>query len=134
MCAAMRTCPACAAKPRHPGPLAQCQTVDTRAKRVDAPDDLVSQYQWEVGMGELAIENMQIGAADAAGFHLEPHFARSRGGVRQIAEDQRGVLFFQDHRAHGCLSLGWRLTWPHQSWVPLKRAEVMRDHAENVLA
>lgn len=41
MSGAMRTCPAREAKPRHPDLFAQFQAFDTRAKRIDTPDDLV---------------------------------------------------------------------------------------------
>ena len=56
-----------------------------RARRRRSPavavrlaDDLVAENERQLRVGELAVDDVQVGAADAAGAHAEQHLARAR--------------------------------------------------------
>src|SRR4029453_15296846 len=56
--------PAGPAEPGNAHPLAWGEAGDTAAKLQHRPDDLVAEDQRELGLGELAADDMQVGAAD----------------------------------------------------------------------
>jgi hypothetical protein len=62
---------ATAAQPRHAHALAGSELRNAIPEAGNFADDLVAGYQRQVGMREIAIEHMQIGAADAAGCHAQ---------------------------------------------------------------
>ena len=71
---------------------------------VHGPDDLVSRYDWHLAAGDLPLDGVKVGVADAAGGDTQPHLVclrRRRGhfGVFQRAFPD-GTRPFQDHRLH----------------------------------
>ena len=54
---------------------------------------------------KLAFHYMEIGAADAAGTHLDQHFIRFRLRLRKITQGKRmsryGIRVRENHRSHG---------------------------------
>ena len=61
-------------------------------------DDLVAEHDAAAGKRELAVEQVQVGAADAAGAHLQQQLARA--GLRHVALDgpQRAPGRVEHHR------------------------------------
>ncbi len=87
-------------------------------------DDLVSGDDGRAVRRQLALQDVQVGAADAAGQHPQEDLARTRLGHRQLDEPERrlrrGSRRRQLHRAHGRRSAGrlpcpqplpWRIPW-----------------------
>src|SRR5438309_283482 len=62
------------------------KTVDSRTKRPHPPDDLVAGHDRQLRIGQLAIDHMQIGSADAAGRDLHQDFAGARRRNRPLAQ------------------------------------------------
>jgi hypothetical protein len=52
-------------QPRHPDALAQRETEYALAERGHAPDDLVAWHDRQLGVFQIPVDDVQIGAADA---------------------------------------------------------------------
>ena len=65
------------AEPRNADTLAHVQALDAGADCIDPAYDLVAWDNRHYRVRQLAIDNMQVGAADAAGGDLDPYLARS---------------------------------------------------------
>jgi hypothetical protein len=88
------------AEPGDADTLADREAGDPLPHRGDPPDDLVAGHDRKLRVRQLAVDNMQIGTADAAGHDLDQDFA-GRGRERApLAHDQRRVRFLEHHRAH----------------------------------
>src|SRR6185312_3896415 len=57
------------AEPGHTDALADSEAADTLPDRRNAPDDFVPRHDRQLWVLQLAIDHMQVGAADAAGRH-----------------------------------------------------------------
>ena len=62
-------------QPWHPDPLTEWRTTDARSVSRHLGDDLVARNDRELGFGQFAIDQMQIGAANAAGANPEQELA-----------------------------------------------------------
>jgi DUF177 domain-containing protein len=60
-----------------------------RARGLDDADDLVPGDDRQPRAGDLAVEDVQVGPADAAGVDANEHLARSRLGVGNLREPER---------------------------------------------
>ncbi|HEY3549892.1 MAG TPA: hypothetical protein VGK69_02410 [Gaiellaceae bacterium] len=49
---------------------------------------------------QLAVDDVEIGAADAAGGYLQQHLTRLRHRIRHLLEPQRLARCVEHHRAH----------------------------------
>jgi len=58
------------------------------------------EHQRQLGLGELTIDDVEIGAADAAAGDLDQDLPRGGLRVGQLAFDQRLPRRFEDHGAH----------------------------------
>ena len=64
------------AEPRNADALAHAQPLDAGPDRIDPADDLVARDDRHLRVGQFAIDDMQIRAADAAGGHFHSNLAR----------------------------------------------------------
>ena len=64
------------------------------------PGDLVPQNERQLGLGQIAVDDVQVGAADAAGVDLDQDLLRPGNGFGDIDQLERLALGFEDHRAH----------------------------------
>ena len=64
------------AEPRNADTLADVQVLDACADGIDPANDLMARDDRNLRVGQFAIDDMQIGAADAAGGDLNPYLAR----------------------------------------------------------
>jgi hypothetical protein len=64
-------------------------------------DDLVAQDEWKLRIRQLAVHDVEIGAADAAGRHAEPDLAGRRHRRRNLLQPQRLAGRVEHHRTHG---------------------------------
>jgi hypothetical protein len=109
--------PACTAvgtgavRPPEPGDadaVAERRLGDSLAEACHGPHDLMSQHERQLGVRQLAVEDVKVGAADAAGMHLHQHLASPGGWHRDVGKPKRGSRFFEDHCPHELLLLGFR--------------------------
>ena len=70
------------------------------AGRLDAADNLMSRHDGQLRVGQLAIDHVQIGATDAAGFDPNANLARSRRWVGPLLHAEPIMQPVQDHGAH----------------------------------
>ena len=54
-----------------------------------------------LGVGQLAVQHVQVGSTDTASQHLDPDLARSWLPVRQIGPYEGSPWLVQYHRFHG---------------------------------
>src|SRR3546814_12117233 len=71
--------------------------------RSHPPDDLVARYQGQFRLRQLAVDHMQIGAADPAGGDLDQNLLRVRPRLGQVGHDQRATDRVQHHGMHETL-------------------------------
>ena len=88
------------AEPRHPDPLARGELLRPLPRLAHHADDLVAHHQRQLRLGEVAVEDVEVGAADAAGADLELDLAGTGGGVGQLSQPERLPLPLEDHRPH----------------------------------
>ena len=72
------------AQPRHADAIADGEFRDARPKRRHMADDLMAEHERELGLRQLAVEDVQIGAADAAGRDLDEDLAGPRLGHSEL--------------------------------------------------
>ena len=89
------------AQPRHADPLAFGEPLDAQAQRRHPADDLVAGDEGQFRLGQFAVDDMQVGAADPAGRHPDEDLAGRRFGTRHPAAGQRRAGGVEDHGAHG---------------------------------
>jgi hypothetical protein len=66
----------------------------------DRAHDLVSEDERELGLGQLAVDDVQVGAADPAGLDCEQQLPGSRDRFGQLGERQRLARPLQHHGLH----------------------------------
>jgi len=92
-----------AAGPREPwnaDALADAEGIDAGAEFIDAADDFVAGNDGEFWVGEIAIDDMQVGAAYAAGGDFYADFAGAGAWVGEIGPLQGEAGFVEDHCIH----------------------------------
>ncbi len=87
------------AEPGHTDPRAKLE-VDAFARRLDAADNLVPRHDRQLGIGQLAVNDMQVGAAYAAGFDPNPNLPRSGRRIGPLLHRQPFAGPPEDHGAH----------------------------------
>jgi hypothetical protein len=76
-------------EPRNADALTHAQPCDARPDHIDATDDFVAWDDRHLRIGQFAIHNMQVRAADAAGGNLDSNLARPRLPISEIGEFQK---------------------------------------------
>ena len=92
------------AEPGHADPRAELE-VDAFADRLDAADDLVPRHDRQLGIGQLAVDDMQVGAAYAAGLDPNPNLPRSGRRIGPLLHHQPFAGPPEDHGAHDRICL-----------------------------
>ena len=64
------------------------------------PDDLVTEDERELRIGQLPVDDVQVGAADAAGVHGDEDLTGARLGVGVVGLAQRFPRGVEDERTH----------------------------------
>ena len=88
------------AEPRHADPVALAHGVDVASRPLHRGDDLVSEDERELRQRQIAVDDVQIGATDAARPDAQQHLARRDGGDGQIGRPQGAAGRVEQHRAH----------------------------------
>src|SRR5437660_940543 len=92
-------------EPRHPHAIADAELAGLRAERRDGADDLVARRHRKGNCRQLAIEEMQVRAADATGLHPDQQLVSARGRQAHLSEHERRARAHETHRFHGCGAL-----------------------------
>ena len=92
------------AEPWNANPIASCKSIYAFADLLDAADNLVTKNERKFRIGQLAINDMKIGAANGAGVNPNEQLSMARFGFGQVAEREWLSNFFEHHRAHGDVS------------------------------
>ena len=97
--AAIGASPVGVAEPSHADARAKLEA-DPCADRVDAADNLMARHDGQLGVGQLAVDDMEVGAADTAS--LDPHANLTGSGrwVSPLLHHEPFVRPMQDHGAH----------------------------------
>ena len=96
---AIRTMPARVAEPGHADARAELEA-DPFADRLDAADDLVARHNGQLWVWQLAVDDVEVGPANAASLNPHANLARSRRGVRPLLHPEPLVRPIEDHGAH----------------------------------
>ena len=67
---------------------------------LDPPDRLVPRHQRQLGRRQLAVDDVQVGAADAASRDPDQHLARARQRNAALLQRQGLPDTVEHHRAH----------------------------------
>jgi hypothetical protein len=98
--------PAVAARPAGPSqpgnahPVPGSESPDSLAHLRHRAHDLVPQDQRELGLGEVAIHHVEVGAAHGAGAHRQEHLAGAGAGSVDRRLAQGSPYAVEQHRAH----------------------------------
>jgi DNA-binding MarR family transcriptional regulator len=93
--------PAGPTEPGHPHPLARSKALSPGPETLDDSHDLVTGDQRELRIRQLAVDDVEVGAAHAAGTHPQEHLAGAGIGEREVALGERTPGLLEHHRAHG---------------------------------
>jgi len=92
------------AQPGDADPLANPHALDAAADGIDPADDLMTWNDRHFRIGQFAVDDMQVGAADAAGEHLDADLPGAGLSIRQGSPHQRRADRRQNHCEHGVVS------------------------------
>jgi CheY-like chemotaxis protein len=81
----------------------------------DGADDLVAEHERQAGVGELAVRDVEIGAADPAGGDAEQELARTRAWDGELGGPERAARGFEQHGVHGANVAGPSRCHPERS-------------------
>jgi hypothetical protein len=98
--AAIGTNPASASEPGDADALAGREAGDAVPQLLDRTDDFVSRHDRQLRVGQLAVDDVQVGAADAAGAHLHDDLAGSGSRPGHFDQSQRLAGPLQAHGSH----------------------------------
>src|SRR5262249_28938569 len=93
-----------AARPAEPwgsDELARLEAARAGSQLGDGRDDLVAQYERQLRLRELAVDDVEVGAADTAAAHAEAPLRRARTRLLELRLAQRRPHALEEHRAHG---------------------------------
>src|SRR5579863_2022412 len=88
------------AGPRHADPVADRKPGDARSQRGHDPDDFVARYQRSLRMSELAVDHMQVGAADAASVNVDQQLTGARLWIGHLQVLQNWRASVEYHGPH----------------------------------
>src|SRR5207248_2563654 len=66
----------------------------------DRSDDLVAEHERQLRLVEVAVRDVEVGAADTAGVNAQAHLAGPRRRLLELDLSQRRPHAGEDHRAH----------------------------------
>ena len=72
-------------QPRDPDPLPGREALGPLPRRLDRADDLMSDDQGQLRLAQVAVDHVEVGAADAAGVHRDQDLAGARLRLGEIA-------------------------------------------------
>jgi hypothetical protein len=98
--AAVAARPVRPAEPRDTDPVPRGEPIRSGAGPDHTADDLMAGRQRQLRLGELPVDDVEVGPADAAGGDLERDLTTTGLWIGQLPLDQRRTKGFEHHRAH----------------------------------
>ena len=77
------------AEPRNADALPYAEPLDAAPDHIDAPDNLVAGDDWNLRVGQFAIDDVQVGAAYAADADLHSNLPRSGLWIGEVCPFER---------------------------------------------
>ena len=99
--AAAQAVAAFATRPAEPGDADGVALGETLARSDSAADDLVTRHERQPGVRQLAVDDVEVGAAHAAGRDGDEDLALRRLGIGQLGLAERRARRVENHRTHG---------------------------------
>jgi hypothetical protein len=87
-------------EPTHAHPLAQAEPGHPGPQGLDLADDLMARDYLRAGKGKLAVDDVQVGAADPARQDPQPRLAGTLDGIGQLGHPEPLPGTVQHHGAH----------------------------------
>jgi hypothetical protein len=88
------------AKPRHTDALPDAKRSDVVTDHINAADNFVTGHNGELGIWQLTIDDMQVGAAHPARRYTNSDFADCRPRIGLLYQLERLTRPFQHHCLH----------------------------------
>ena len=88
-------------QPRDPDAGAEREAFRPLPRLDHLADDLVAEDERELRLVEVAVGDVEVGAADAAGDYAHGDLPPAGLGIGHARRLERATLFAKDHRAHG---------------------------------
>lgn len=92
--------PACMSEPADADALADAQFQRFIAREFNRANDLVTRDDGPFWIGQLAIDNVQVGPAYGAGFDADAYLAATRNGIISLLENQWFAGLMKNHCSH----------------------------------
>src|SRR4029453_16146198 len=87
-------------KPRDSDAISDCEVRILSADFFDLSDNLVTENQRQLRIGQFAIDHVKVGAANRAGPDTNEQLSPARLRLWHIAQLQRVFRFIENHGAH----------------------------------
>jgi hypothetical protein len=88
-------------EPRDSDTLPDRKARRTFTELADPTHDLMAEDERELGIAQLAVDDVQIGSADRACSDIQKHLFMLRSRARQLGRSQRATGSAEAHRPHG---------------------------------
>src|ERR1700693_2455391 len=100
---AVRADAACMTPPGNSDTLSDGEPLDAVADCVHSAHNFMSGNDGDTRIGKLAVDDMKVRPANAAGAHPDANLVRTGGPIRKLRPFQRLSQRLQHHRLHGLL-------------------------------
>jgi hypothetical protein len=101
---AVPTTTAGTAQPRNADTLPDLKTLNLCANLFDTAHNLMTWDKRQPGGFQIAVDDMQVGATDAAGFNLYQDLVRTRCRFFDLAQFQKRLFSVKNHGPHRSVS------------------------------
>src|SRR6185437_9565773 len=102
--AAIAALPACPAQPRHADAVPDPEAIGVASRFDYGADDLVTRHEMRFRIGQLAIDDMQIGTAHGACPHADDELSGTGYRALEIDRTERPPRLVENHGAHRVLA------------------------------
>ena len=99
--AAIAAAPAGMSEPGHADPVSGRERRHLRPDRNDLADDLVTGHDRQTGLGEVTVDDVQVGSAHAAGRYPDQHLPLIRHRHVALLQTEGRAGPVKNHRLHG---------------------------------
>ena len=96
------------AEPRDPDPVAGSEALRPGPRPDHLGDHLMAEDQRQLRLGQFGVDDVEVGAADAAGDHPREQLAAPRLRIGDLGLHERLPGTLEDDRPHACLSTSRR--------------------------
>jgi hypothetical protein len=92
-------------EPRDADSIARCKLTDATAQGSHPPDNLVSGNERKSGVRQVAVDHVEVGAADRACRDFDEHLAGTRTRHLALNQPEGAANSLKHHRLHASTSL-----------------------------